>query len=48
MRLTCACAIYCIFLNKNCYYEKEIKPFLFENQPETLCLLPNNACFSFS
>ena len=36
------------FLNKNVYYYKEIKPFLFENQPETLCLLPNNACFSFS
>ena len=36
------------FLNKNVYYYKEIKPFLFENQPETLFLLPNNACSSFS
>ena len=27
------------FLNKNVYYYKEIKPFLFENQPETLFLL---------
>ena len=36
------------FLNKNVYYYKEIKPFLFENQPETFCLLPNNACSSFS
>ena len=47
--------IYCIyiFLTK-CHYEKLIKP-LFERQPETLYILPNNGnslkgsmCFSFS
>ena len=56
IRLTGACVIYCIyiFLTKF-YYEKLIKPFLFERQPEILYILPNNGnslkgsmCFSFS
>ena len=55
MRLTCACIIYCIFVKNNCFCQEEIKPFLFEHQPETLYLLLNNAysqkgnmSFSFS
>ena len=40
--------LFIVSFNKNCYDWKEIKPLFIERQPEILCLLPNNACFSFS
>ena len=47
MRLTWAYVMYRIFDKKLLLFKKKIKPSLFQHQSETLCLLPNNACFSY-